>query len=627
MGAGLSCLTRAAEYTADVQGLVSIHQRIGRSPATQEQVNWAFNGITGKGSGFKFGRSQIPAPLIPTKPVEPGTDTFTLEMEVEVTSYDPTTKVASLNLTNGRRIYGAFERTWVDGNTRGGYVGFVYVNTSPEFETVVLDDAPRGPAKARIQFDVLGAHIEESLQYNEARQLFTIADHQLVATAPGNLIFLFDVRPRVVTLNIAGRAIRLVSQLISSKAVDIAPGDLDWIAGLGKPIKQRAPLKKIGLLEAKKLGEMLLSAAKAGDVDTMNQAIEEGAYLKERDEMNGQGVLSAAILGMSGGQEMNSKQLALVELLLSLGVSPNDGGEMNQPIYFVRDGECAKLLIRGGAIVNPALAQSQYTPLMRAAMDGRTEVVRVLLAAGADAQRVYRYPTDRAKTALDLAQDSKKFETAKLLSSFAASGKDALAWKTGQATPKAPEMPTATAADEATSQTFIAESAGLTAVKYTSLPIQPGVYFWIASERQWKPIPPANCMIRTPAAAVVGSIIGTLLSSGKTKFSPKPLLTVSAISAPLPIGTEFLGIRVGANGVMPQLALMKASSGGGFDAELVDNGSSKTFANPVSAPEAESGSSYQILHNTTLPAGTYVIADLRNAPNVTSWAFSNVTKL
>jgi ankyrin repeat protein len=78
----------------------------------------------------------------------------------------------------------------------------------------------------------------------------------------------------------------------------------------------------------------------------------------------------------------------MVALLLEMGANPNLGGAHGmRPLFLAaREGhvQIVRLLLAGGAQVDALEAQTHSTALMIAARNGREEVVRALLEAGAD---------------------------------------------------------------------------------------------------------------------------------------------------------------------------------------------------------------------------------------------------
>jgi ankyrin repeat protein len=108
---------------------------------------------------------------------------------------------------------------------------------------------------------------------------------------------------------------------------------------------------------------------------------------------------------------------ATVRLLLQAGADPGQVAQTpmrNQALHAVlalsRNPEIIGLLIEHGADVN-AVQTAGYRPLHQAAIAGNADVVRMLLAAGADPQA----RCDRGKTAADYATERGHIEVAALL--------------------------------------------------------------------------------------------------------------------------------------------------------------------------------------------------------------------
>jgi uncharacterized protein len=119
-------------------------------------------------------------------------------------------------------------------------------------------------------------------------------------------------------------------------------------------------------------------------------------------------------------------QPQLVPLLLAAGADPNARGRWTTPLCALADGhsrfhdedeerhlraEIALTMIRAGATVNGASDPRGGTPLMAAAGKGRTELVRVLLDAGAEVDEANR----AGQTALALAREAGHDEVVALL--------------------------------------------------------------------------------------------------------------------------------------------------------------------------------------------------------------------
>jgi len=166
------------------------------------------------------------------------------------------------------------------------------------------------------------------------------------------------------------------------------------------------------------LGEMLILASSAGDIEAMQGALEAGADVNLRVRLdNDSTVLDYA------AYEVFSKRLSIASLrrvvtcLLESGFNPNlknaDGtAALANVIDHDSDGAMTKLLIEHDA--DPDITDtSGWTPLMIAAQSGRLRVVEHLLTAGCalDAKTV------DGKTALGLATQAGKGPVVRLLKS------------------------------------------------------------------------------------------------------------------------------------------------------------------------------------------------------------------
>jgi uncharacterized protein len=122
----------------------------------------------------------------------------------------------------------------------------------------------------------------------------------------------------------------------------------------------------------------LHDAAKAGDVDTVEQLLDQGAALEEPDHAGEPPLLIAALAGHAD----------IVALLLDRGADinvRNKGGlTALHAAAYAGYPEVVELLIERGAAVNESKNLYHMSPLHAAAEEGHKEVVELLLAKGAD---------------------------------------------------------------------------------------------------------------------------------------------------------------------------------------------------------------------------------------------------
>jgi ankyrin repeat protein len=130
------------------------------------------------------------------------------------------------------------------------------------------------------------------------------------------------------------------------------------------------------------------------------------------------------------------QQLEVIELLLRFHVDP-DGTPDHLPLGMVRDGRAAILLVRAGADPNKKYSSGE-TLLMRMAASGNLDVVRVLLAAGADASatiaRIGAGAVRIQQSAENIADAAGQKAIVRLLRDFPQNGKASLVWSPDTAT-------------------------------------------------------------------------------------------------------------------------------------------------------------------------------------------------
>ena len=150
-----------------------------------------------------------------------------------------------------------------------------------------------------------------------------------------------------------------------------------------------------------------LSAVTRNDLRTVESLLNQGAVdVNYRTPGIGDNAL---------GNASSQNEVEMAMLLLRRGADPNIATEENfTPLLsaaYHGHTEMVRLLIRAGANVNAAETRYGFTPLASAAQYGHAETVELLLDAGAD-------PTVRVKngmTAMRLARDHGRTDVVKIL--------------------------------------------------------------------------------------------------------------------------------------------------------------------------------------------------------------------
>ena len=145
--------------------------------------------------------------------------------------------------------------------------------------------------------------------------------------------------------------------------------------------------------------------------DAVPELVRKGADLSYRDPNLGRTALYSATI---------SDRVRVIEALLQHGADPNQRFTYRSPVdgrveadrialHYVSSTDAAAALIRAGADVSAADATGT-TPLMRAAFNGHTGVVRALLAAGASPlARQQKRRGHKPHTARELAESKLEF--------------------------------------------------------------------------------------------------------------------------------------------------------------------------------------------------------------------------
>ena len=163
--------------------------------------------------------------------------------------------------------------------------------------------------------------------------------------------------------------------------VAVKSGNLDlleFLVGRGADINSEEGLEKYDLR-----CDALQSAASRGHSPMVRFLVEHGAD----PEMYGCSQRNALQLAASGGHA------PVVKELLAAGANINSRGQMGTALHCATTGnqpDTVKLLLEHGANANEITATNEGitsprpSPLLRASMDGNLQIVKILLAAGAD---------------------------------------------------------------------------------------------------------------------------------------------------------------------------------------------------------------------------------------------------
>jgi len=131
----------------------------------------------------------------------------------------------------------------------------------------------------------------------------------------------------------------------------------------------------------------LVEAATAGETDTLNTLISDGADLKSA---GGPAVISAAFAALEhqGNGEPFDKQVEAVQRLVNAGADANthfdNGITALMLMAILGQADAVRDLLAAGADVNAANNADGGTALIFAVYGGSTEIVSELIAAGAD---------------------------------------------------------------------------------------------------------------------------------------------------------------------------------------------------------------------------------------------------
>lgn len=123
-------------------------------------------------------------------------------------------------------------------------------------------------------------------------------------------------------------------------------------------------------------------AALEGDINTVESALNSGVDVNAKDEDMHNALMLAAYNG----------HVHIIKLLLDKGASIDEVDGLNRTaLMFAATGPFApavEMLIKAGANVNITDNHESWTPVMMAASEGQLEVVKILVANGADLSMV-----------------------------------------------------------------------------------------------------------------------------------------------------------------------------------------------------------------------------------------------
>ncbi|WP_340105477.1 ankyrin repeat domain-containing protein [Rhodohalobacter sp. 8-1] len=122
----------------------------------------------------------------------------------------------------------------------------------------------------------------------------------------------------------------------------------------------------------------LRAAALSGDIQIVNESIEQGISVDDTDDLGRTPLMFAAFNGHN----------KVVDLLIENGAEVNlENDEGRTSLIFAASGhfpETVRLLIKNGAELNVQDSVEEWSALMYAAAEGNNDVVELLLANGAD---------------------------------------------------------------------------------------------------------------------------------------------------------------------------------------------------------------------------------------------------
>jgi len=166
-----------------------------------------------------------------------------------------------------------------------------------------------------------------------------------------------------------------------------------------RDILQDGALKKVEVLLAAKAdpkakilaeenGTVIQVAAASGNVELVKRLIEAGVDVNQADDSGHTALMAICTPSNSGRSEIRKKRAAaVVKMLLEAGADPRAGTDRNVTalVYAAEadNTEIIRLLLAAGADAN-ATVKNRDTPLLKAALESSDpEAVRLLLAAGA----------------------------------------------------------------------------------------------------------------------------------------------------------------------------------------------------------------------------------------------------
>ncbi len=165
---------------------------------------------------------------------------------------------------------------------------------------------------------------------------------------------------------------------------------------------------KLDAATIEKLGQIAISAAREGDLKTIEEYVKEKLPLDVKSSRGDTLLILAAYHGHSEIVELLASQPSIkIDELNKMGFTALSGAA------FKGDAKITKILLKYKANPNTA-NESGQTPLMLAAMMGREEVAKILIESGAKTDA----KTKDGQTPLSLAQQQDRKNIIKLLESL-----------------------------------------------------------------------------------------------------------------------------------------------------------------------------------------------------------------
>ena len=235
---------------------------------------------------------------------------------------------------------------------------------------------------------------------------------------------------------VSGKSVQKMEGKYAARLTELVDFPLHFAANIGDPARVAAALKKgveVNAPEAKKASTALMFAAERGFVEIVKTLLAQGANLNHQNKYGFAALHAAASnnhaevvkLLLEKGAQVDPRDelgqtplyfaaergyLEVVRLLVARGADVHQPSKKGwPPLYAATSGnfpEVVKFLIEHGAKVNVTSPQGTHSPLLIAAFNNNPEMVRLLLAAGADpaAKLSGSHASHRNQTALDIAR-------------------------------------------------------------------------------------------------------------------------------------------------------------------------------------------------------------------------------